>query len=49
VITHIEEAMENGEDTLGAFLETEVALDSTSFYIVTKAAKWHGLGRTNYQ
>jgi hypothetical protein len=47
VITHIEEAVENREDTLGAFLDTEGALDSTSFYIITEAAKWHGPGDMN--
>jgi hypothetical protein len=43
VITHIEEAVENSEVTLGAFLDIEGAFDSTSFD-VTKAAKRHGLG-----
>jgi hypothetical protein len=39
VITHIEEALENMEVTLGAFLDIEGAIDSTSFGIITKAAK----------
>jgi hypothetical protein len=46
VITHIEEAVENREVTLGAFLDIEGAFDSTSFDIITKADKWHGLGDT---
>jgi hypothetical protein len=46
VITHIEEAVEKSEVTLGAFLDIEEAFDSTSFDIITKAAKWHGLGDT---
>jgi hypothetical protein len=37
--------VENREVTLGAFLDIEVALDSTSFDII-KAAKWHRLGDT---
>jgi hypothetical protein len=43
VITHIEDAAENSEATLGAFLDIEGAFDSTLFDIVTKAAKRHGL------
>jgi hypothetical protein len=39
VITHIEEAVDNREVTLGAFLDIEGAFESTSFDI-TKAAKW---------
>jgi hypothetical protein len=46
VITHIQEAVENSEVTLGTFLDTEGAFDSTSFDIITKAAKWHGLEDT---
>jgi hypothetical protein len=46
VITHIEEVVENSEVTLGAFLDIEGAFDSTSFDIITKAAKWHGLEDT---
>lgn len=46
VITHIEELVENGEVTLGAFLDTEGALHSTSFDVVTRVVKWHGLGVT---
>jgi hypothetical protein len=44
VITHTEEAVENREVTLAAFLDIEAAFDNTSFDIITKAAKWHGLG-----
>jgi hypothetical protein len=36
--------VENREVTLEAFLDTEGASDSTSFDIITKATKWHGLG-----
>jgi hypothetical protein len=43
MITHIEEAMENSEVTLGAFLDIQGALDNTQFDIITKAAKRHGL------
>jgi hypothetical protein len=43
VITHIEEAVENREVTLGAFLVIEGAFDSTPFNILTKAAKQCGL------
>jgi hypothetical protein len=39
MITHIEEAVENSEDIEGAFY-------STSFDIITKAAKQHGLEDT---
>jgi hypothetical protein len=46
VITYIEEEVENSKVTLGAFLDIEGAFDSTSFDIITKAAKWHGLGHT---
>jgi hypothetical protein len=46
VITHIEEAVENSKVTLGAFLGIEGAFDSTSFDIITKAAKQHGLEDT---
>ena len=35
LITHIEEAVENREVTLGAFLDIEAAFDSTSFDIHT--------------
>jgi hypothetical protein len=38
VITHIEEAVENSEVTLGAFLDIEGVFDSTSFDTITKAA-----------
>jgi hypothetical protein len=44
VITHIEEAVENSKVTLGAFLDIEGAFDSSSFDIITKAAKQHGFG-----
>jgi hypothetical protein len=44
VITHTEEAVENSKVTLGAFIDIEGAFYSTSFYIITKAAKRHGLG-----
>jgi hypothetical protein len=43
VITHIEQGVENREVTLGAFLDIEGAFDSTSFDIITKAAKWMAL------
>jgi hypothetical protein len=46
VITHIEEEVENSKVTLGAFLDTEGAFDSTSFDIIIKAAKQHGLEDT---
>jgi len=46
VIAHTEEPDENGEVTLGAFLDSEGAFHSTSFDIITKVAKWHGLGET---
>jgi hypothetical protein len=45
-ITHIEEAVENREDTLGAFLDIEETFNSTSFDILTKAAERHGLRDT---
>ena len=41
--------MENGEDTLGAFLNIEGAFDSTSFDIITNEAKRHGHGATMCQ
>ena len=44
VITHIEETVENRKFTLRAFLDIERAFDTTLFDIITKAAKWHGLG-----
>jgi hypothetical protein len=31
---------------LELFLDIEGAFDSTSFHIITKAAKWHGFGDT---
>jgi hypothetical protein len=46
VITHIEKSVENGEVTLGAFLDSEGAFHSTSFDIITKVAKQHGLEET---
>jgi hypothetical protein len=46
VITHIEEAVENRDVTLGAFLDIEGAFDSISFDIITNVAKWQGLGDT---
>jgi hypothetical protein len=46
VITHIEEAVEKREVTLGAFLDIEGAFDSTSFGIITKTVKRQGLGDT---
>jgi hypothetical protein len=46
VITHTDKAVENREVTLGAFLDIEGAFDSTSFYIIRKATKWHGLEDT---
>jgi hypothetical protein len=45
VITHTEEAVDNREVTLGAFLDIDGAFDSTSFGI-KKAARRHGLGDT---
>ena len=42
MITHTEEAVENREVTHVAFLDSEGAFDSTSFYITTKAAKQLG-------
>ena len=44
VITLIEEAVVNKEVTLGAFQDIKGAFHSTSFDIITKAAKWHVLG-----
>jgi hypothetical protein len=38
--------VENSEITLGAFLDIEGAFDRTSFDIIKKAAKWHGLEDT---
>lgn len=49
VITHIEEPYENGEVTLGAFLDSEGAFHSTSFDVITKVAKRRGLGETTCQ
>jgi hypothetical protein len=46
VITCIEEAVENREVTLGAFLDIEGAFDSTSHSIIIEAAKRHGLEDT---
>jgi hypothetical protein len=46
VITCIEEAVENREVTLGAFLDIEGALDITSHSIIIEAAKRHGLDDT---
>jgi hypothetical protein len=46
VITHIEEPAENGEVTLGTFLDSEGAFHSTLFDVITKVAKWHVLGET---
>jgi len=46
VIIHIEEPDENGEVTLGAFLDSAGAFHSTSFDIITKVARRHGLGET---
>jgi hypothetical protein len=46
VITHTEEAVANREFILGAFPDIEGAFDSTTFDIITKAVKWHGLGDT---
>jgi hypothetical protein len=46
VITYIEEAVENNEVTLGAFLDIEGAFDNTSHNIIIEAAKWHGLENT---
>jgi hypothetical protein len=46
VITHIGEAVKNSKVTLGAFLDIEAAFDSTSFDIITKAAKRHRLEET---
>jgi phosphoglycerate-specific signal transduction histidine kinase len=43
IIIHIQEAVENSQITLGAFLHTERAFDSTSSDITTKAAKRQGL------
>ena len=44
VITHVEEAVENREVILWAFLDILKAFDSTSFVSITKAAKQHGFG-----
>jgi hypothetical protein len=44
VITHIKEAVDNREVTLGAFLDIQGGFDSTSFDIITKDAKRYGLG-----
>jgi len=44
VITLIKEAVEHRVVTLGAFQDIRGAFDSTSFDIITKAAKWHVLG-----
>jgi hypothetical protein len=46
VITRIEEAVENREVTLGAFLDIEGAFYSTSYSIIILAAKRHGLEDT---
>jgi hypothetical protein len=46
VITCIEEAVENREFTLGAFLDIEGAFDSTSNSIIIDAAKRHWLEDT---
>jgi hypothetical protein len=46
VITRIEEAVENREVTLGAFLDIEGAFHSTSYSIIIEAAKRHGLEDT---
>ena len=42
MITHIQEAVENREVTHVAFLDTEGAFDSNSFYIIIKVAKQLG-------
>jgi hypothetical protein len=44
VITHIEEAMEKREVTLGGFLGIEGVFDRPQFDLITETAKWHGLG-----
>jgi hypothetical protein len=46
VITHLEEAVENREVTLGAILDIEGAFDSTSHSIIIEAAKRHVLEDT---
>jgi hypothetical protein len=46
VITHTEEAVENREVTIRALLDIEGAFDRTSFDMITKAAKRHGLEDT---
>jgi hypothetical protein len=48
VITHtyIEEAVEKRDITLGAFLDIEGAFNGTSFDVIIKTAKQHGLGDT---
>jgi hypothetical protein len=43
VITRIEEAVENREVTLGAFLDIEGVFDSTSHSIIIEAVKGMGL------
>ena len=43
VITRIEEAVENRDVTLGAFLDIEGTFDSTSHSIIIEVAKGHGL------
>lgn len=42
VMTHIEEAVENKEVTLGAFLDIEVVFDNTSYTIIPEAAERNG-------
>jgi len=49
VITHMEEPAENGEVTFGAFLNFDEAFCSTSFDVITKVAKRHGLGETTFR
>ena len=44
MITDRQEAVKNRKATVGTFLDTEEAFDSTSFNIIIKAAKWYGLG-----
>jgi hypothetical protein len=45
-ITRIENAIENRDITLGAFLDTEGAFDRTSFDIIQQAAERHGTDPT---
>ena len=43
MITYFEEALENRDDTPGDFQDIVGTFDSTSFDVITEAAKWYGL------